>query len=140
MNIENVTKLRDHLIRLRDGKVKGAPQWNMGMWFAGTKAGNGWHASGMANAAEFNENHWCGTAACMAGHAQFLLAKTGKDYEMRADAFAQQALGLGRLQSEEWFMGHWTRKCIDEITIDDAIDFLAKKLGDPQSAEEGIAL
>jgi hypothetical protein len=74
----------------------------------------------------------CGTAACLAGWAQIILAETPEERSMPASLFAKRAFGLSWAESDEWFRGIRPNGNIDleTFTLADMLDFLEAKLNE----------
>lgn len=129
MNIENMTKLRDHLQWLlendRDYK------FDMGNWLDhNTKtcaAGNvndlreNLRLEGLPTTISPTE---CGTTACIAGHAALI---GGADKDEFVYTFAAEWLGLDEEDAYELFMGHWSDDELD-ATLPEAIAHLTSLL------------
>ena len=142
MNIENMTKLRDHLVWLRDNKK--SYKFNMAYWLGLKEVtedeGNySWSDFSHGSLNDLSDTikrlgfsykpspYECNTVACLAGHTAMILgAAPGDDVE----TFAQEALGLESSQAEDLFLGFWSDKPRPVITIGEAITHLSTLIAD----------
>lgn len=129
MNVENMTKLRDHLVWLRDNDK--AYKFAMNRWL-----GLRDHPAAPACSSIGEFDWWlggeevisateCGTVACLAGHTALLFGADPGDY---VDEFAREVLGLETWEAATLFYGKWSEHQLDDITLDDAIEHLTSLL------------
>lgn len=130
MNIENMTKLRDHLQWLVDNDK--TYKFNMSNWL-GYRIGDNCveediSIGGLIEGVKESEGiditvspYECGTVACLAGHAALIGgAKEGDSVR----EFAADWLGIDVDDRYSLFMGVWSGKQMNDITIEDAINHL----------------
>lgn len=135
MNVENMTKLRDHLVWLRDNERR--DKFCMGAWIdhpACSGFGHGVTSIGELEA-EIGGDHVispfeCQTVACLAGHAALLGGARADD---DIEEFAALWLGLSTRSGFYLFHGKWIDRRLDDITIDEAIDHLTSMLAQEQA-------
>lgn len=147
MNKKNVKKLRETLIAVADGPYPN--RFAMRDYFDYYKNGDSFnpqHRGFFKNENYFDPNpEHCGCAACLGGWAALLNPDfSAKDYmngRGKVALLSADYLGLTANEAEFMFMGKWTNKYLDEITIDDAIDYLEKVIkSDDVFIEEEVAV
>lgn len=127
-NFENIAKLRDHLVKLRESGRE--DKFDMTDWLYDLEQGQSIDDLGDA------ANPECGTAACLAGHVVVL----NKAFGAHVSDYATVWLGLSSYPSERdprefgsseeghVFYGHWRRNYfgsgLESITLADAIEYL----------------
>lgn len=107
MNIPNARKLVSQLQRLPDEK------FYMGVFQA--------HPEDFENY-EIDRPASCGTVACIAGWA--LALNGGYEKSDSWEEFSAHWLGLSRDKAHSLFFGRWSRKGLNDITRQEAIDEL----------------
>jgi len=111
-NLINVMRLRDHLVWL--GKKESKPKVGFNMMYYHIKI-NRKDAAGICD----ESHHSCNTVACLAGHAAILSNKFCQNNNI--SSIAKRWLGLKEEEAMYLFSGSFTRKYIQDITLDDAI-------------------
>ena len=119
MNTENLKVLIAHLE---------SPQnpigWNMGAFFDH----NGVEVYGANEICEVVEEHACGTAACLAGHAAWLAWTRGDTKKRKGfspEEVATEWLELEKEEADHLFYGRWSpNSYMSEIQLDEAITHL----------------
>lgn len=129
MNVENVTKLRDHLVNLKE--MTNSKLFKMEEYIC---SANDDSKLGPITPKHLKE-HKCKTAACLAGWSFYLyrnselslddVMSTSNTYIISMATFW---LELEADEAIKWFHGKWSRKDLPNITIDDAIKFLNRQL------------
>jgi hypothetical protein len=128
-NFEKIAALRDHLVWLRSENLE--RKFNMEHWltYNGQGACTVRHLKDKCPEDTIVSHRECGTVACLAGHIALM---EGVPEHAYVEVFASDILGLNSLTREDYFMfqGDWSTKPIDEITLDDAIEYLDKVLSE----------
>jgi len=112
MNLNNMRRLRAHL-RSRKNLVG----FEMPVWFRHNSRRLVFPAAILRAA----EEHPCGTAACLAGHAALLAWQSGDIWPQRAfgvRSVAAKWLGLDYNESHDLFVGNWDGQHRDELLED----------------------
>jgi hypothetical protein len=137
-NFENIAKLRDHLVTLRD--IDRSDKFNMSSWVER----NGYRSNIIADLRRIlaieglptNDDtlispYTCKTVACLAGHTCMIFEAPEK---RSIPTEAQKILGLRLAEAHYMFYGCWANQDGDplinaqQITIDEAILYLNKVL------------
>lgn len=119
MNLDNIRKLRDHLAELAKNPT---PEFGFSM--------ENWFAEHSPSECVLHEG-FCGTSACLAGHAWLLLGNPDDPHEAyKTDdvySAARDLLGLNSAEATHVFYGHWgfdSSVPLDELTLEDALKYL----------------
>jgi hypothetical protein len=140
INSDNVLLVRNGLVKARDD---GKDNKFYMPWYFRTAAGD---LPTCLGAALPIGQDWMSSpvSACLAGWTQALLARNEKDRWQPAGFFAAAALNVPdsvRCREENgwsWFGGGWAlRPTTDDITIQDAIDFLDQQMKIAQTGRAG---
>ena len=106
-NILNLILLRDHFVWLKSKEANPDVGFHMNYYLTNTNEGND------------KSGHSCGTIACIAGHA--VLVSGQKGFIQSYFNKAKRWLGLTEEEAVYLFNGSFTRKCIQDITLEDGI-------------------
>lgn len=131
MNRENVALVRDALLRIANDKPQELPSFGMEGYFHLKRyfsSDREYPRNLLEAEATYGKPLDCGTAACMAGLAQFLLAADKYEKAMPAYMFAKDAFDLTNPEAMRWFNGSWADKPITCITAAEAAEFLTGRL------------
>lgn len=148
MNVDNVKKLYNHLVYL---KAKGEDRlFRMENYLTDLrempKPKRKYHYPGTTIVTkEKIETYSCKTAACIAGWSYYLLNNNRIESNKHLSTndiieYAKEWLGLTQCQANYWFNGFWKPHiAIENITLDDAIEFLKSRLDKEKEGEEALA-
>jgi hypothetical protein len=113
-NIINLMRLRDHMLWLQDLKSKPKVGFNMATYCTSNKPDM--------------SPHYCGTTACLAGHAVFLsgIPLDSPDDISNTNYFslARDWLGINQNEAQYLFSGTFARVPMAQVTLDKAIEEL----------------
>lgn len=123
LNIENIRIVRDHMQKLVDAGH--GERIAMQHWFAVLDYDLYESVAELPKNARVIDTHSCGTSACIAGWAQFLLAK-GPQRRKPAVEFAEKAFGLTVSEREYLFYGNWPNITAGNITPAEVIAELTR--------------